>query len=85
MKLFLPMEETKLCYILLKTHLQLNYLAAAGYDFFALGNDFEKFGAEEGEVRGGLNGQCLTDEWPVHSLGTDIKTVRNYVGSDTAF
>jgi hypothetical protein len=54
--LFMNMERTKLCYMMLKQHFKINYLSLIGTEIFALDNDFEKFGGDNGNIRGGLDG-----------------------------
>ena len=50
LSLFRNMEETKLCYLLIKQEFQVNYLGSIGIELMALGNDFEKFGKQSKEV-----------------------------------
>lgn len=42
--LFMKMERTKLCYLIVKHSFKINFLRKMGFDFLCLPDTFEKFG-----------------------------------------
>jgi hypothetical protein len=69
--------------MVLKSTFKLNYLSKMGFEILSLSN--EKFGEDNTPIRGGIDGQCLADRWPMYSLFSDIKVIRNYLGDQVGY
>lgn len=86
MGLFVSMERTKLCYLVMKSTFKMSRLEKMGLTIFALNNEFERKGegGQDQKYRGGLGGHYLTMKFYVFALFTDIHTLRSYYGDRVA-
>jgi hypothetical protein len=81
--LFSKMERTKLCYLAIKEKFKVDFMRKFGYEFLALGSNFEKF--EDSLYEEDSHHLNLVESWPFHSFSSNIHSIRNYFGNNVGF